>query len=145
MEIIDRVRGLIPSTALTRIEFLEISAQRHDGQPPSPDQQFPVTIEFGYQLNGDYLAYRFRVSVDRPDLSCAVAVGTMHRVADPEAWNDEQTIVYFGENVALPAAYPYARAKLSAITSDMGVAPVLLGLLVPNAAQPKTESVAQPV
>lgn len=71
-EVIERVRALIPTTALSRVEFLEVSAQRLEGEAAPAQQTFPVAIELGYQLIGDeFVAYRFRVSVDRPDLGVA--------------------------------------------------------------------------
>ena len=41
----------------------------------------------------------------------------------------QRRVRIFGEMVALPATYPFARAKLHEITIDTGIPPVLLGIL----------------
>ena len=122
-------RELLDRTQLVSMTFLAVSMERKDGDPQAEDASFPVNIQIGLQLTDDGAAYRVGFSVDRPDLSASVTVGLLYRSEKPSDFDTDEAARAFGELVALPAAYPYARSKLQEITVDSGTAPVLLGLL----------------
>lgn len=140
-DVVERVREIIPTATLTTIQFLEVSAARTDEPPFISSGGVPVQLEIAFQLVENTANYKLRVAIERPDVSCAVAVGVQYTVADPTPWNDPDIIICFGQKVALAAAYPFARAKISGITGDMGIPPVLLGMFIPD---PAGDEVAEP-
>jgi hypothetical protein len=124
-----QVRGLLEGSRLAAVGFVELSMTRKEGQSPSDEVHFPVDIGMGVQPTDEGVAYRVTIGVERPDMSVSVSVVAVYSSDEPSAFRSPDLAQAFGEMIALPAAYPFARAKLHEITVDTGVPPVLLGIL----------------
>lgn len=121
---------LLSAVAFTGINVLEATMVRKDGsQRVAPDEQFPATMEVGYQIVESAAIYRLTISVDRPDLVTRVAIAAQYLCPDTSRFSDPEVARLFGEKVATPAIYPFARAKMWEITTDTGVPPVMLNLI----------------
>lgn len=125
----EQVRAMLPDVNLTVINILEAAMSRTDQPPVGPGLRFPTQLEVGHQIIEGAIVFRIAVSVDRPDITTRVAVGVMYAVPDTNAFRDEAVVRTFGERIALPAAYPFARSKLFDLTVDSGVPPVVLDLI----------------
>jgi hypothetical protein len=123
------VRSLLESTRLAGIAFVALSMTRKEGDAPTSEVQFPVEVELGVQVTDEGAAYRITLSVERPDIEVSVSVVAGYHAQDPSAFAEPHVAQAFGELVALPAAYPFARAKMQELTIDTGAPPVLLGIL----------------
>jgi hypothetical protein len=103
---------------------------RKEGDTPAPDIRFPVDLAMGAQATDENVAYRMTVGVERPDISASVSAVALFQSEQVAAFQSPEVAQLFGEMVAIPTLYPYARAKLQELTIDTGVGhPVLLGIL----------------
>jgi len=124
------LRKALNRCRLDAINFLALSMRRSDGIAPEEGQEFPLDIQLAAQLTDEGgAAYQVKVAVERPDISVSATVGLLYVTTEPELFRKEGVTHAFGELVALPAAYPYLRAKLHEISTDSGVEPILLGIL----------------
>ncbi len=124
-----RLRNLLTGSTLGAINFMSLRMERKDAPAPPDGEQFPVNITLGMQVTDEGAAYRVSVGVDRPDIEVAVDVVVFYATPDPSKFLDEAAAQEFGVRVAVPAVYPFARAKLHELTVDSGVRPVMLGIL----------------
>jgi preprotein translocase subunit SecB len=131
--LVDVVRALLPSVELRSVHFDELHAARVEGAASQEGERAPVTIQMELHTAPDFVAYRFRVGVERSDVTAQVSVVAVYGIADDAGWRNQDVQRTFGELVALPAAYPYARTKLHNLTADMGVPPLVLSLIIPSA------------
>jgi hypothetical protein len=135
---VETVRALLPSVALQNVYFDEIYAQRVAGEDVQEDGVAETAIGMEVQRTTEALAYRFRINAKRLDVDTTVAVITVYRLEGAhDAFDDGDVQRTFGELVALPAAYPYARTKIHELTSGMAVPPLILGVYVPQAGSMK--------
>lgn len=124
------VRSLLNTVRLVNIFFVDLSMARKDGPTPAPDAQFPVDLAMGAQSTDENVAYRMTVGVERPDVSVSVSAVALYQSEQISAFQSPEIMQMFGQMVAIPALYPFARAKLQELTIDTGVGrPVLLGIL----------------
>jgi hypothetical protein len=130
--VVETVRSLLPSVELRGVHFDELHAARVDGAISAEGERAPVTIQMELHVGHDFVAYRFRVGVERSDVTARVSVIVAYGVTDGEPWKNEEVQRTFGELVALPAAYPYARTKIQNLTSEMNVPPLILSLVIPT-------------
>ena len=129
----EQVRQLLPAVSLIAVTFLEVSMVRQDMPAPPPDQQFPVNIGLDYQTSDGSAFFRVRVVVVRPDITATVAVLVQYSIPEPDPLTDVAVAMAFAQRVAIPAAYPFARAKMHEVTIDSGTSPILLNVLDPRA------------
>lgn len=129
---VEKVRSLLGSVSLRGIYFDTINATRSTDEGVD-EGTTSTTIEMEVQIGAESVAYRFRISADRRDVEAAVAVVTVYGVGSLDAFEDAEVQRTFGELVALPAAYPYARTKIHELTSGMAVPPFILDLFIPRA------------
>jgi hypothetical protein len=125
-----QVRNLLESTMLVSIAFVALSMTRKEGDTPPLTEQFPVNLEIAVQATGEGAVYRLTAAVERPDISVSVSVLAIYESNQSSAFQAPDVARAFGEMVAIPALYPYARAKMQGLTTDAGVErPVVLGIL----------------
>jgi hypothetical protein len=131
---VETLRQLLPQISMLGVLFLHVEMHRKEGEPPEEGLQFPVNIGVLFQTAPGTAAFQVTVSVDRPDISVAVAVAVQYSMPEPDPLTDPTIAGLFAERVAIPAAYPYARAKIHEVTVDAGTAPVTLNVLIPGGA-----------
>lgn len=124
------VARLLSESTLAGVNFLEAHMIRKpDVEPVAPDVVFPVEMQIAYQVVDTGAVFRLQVTVDRPDLRASTVVAVEYRISDVHPFGDAAVAQLFGERVALPAAYPFARSKLLELTWDSGVSPVIINIL----------------
>lgn len=131
-EALDQVKAMLPDTSLMAINFVELQMMRKNTPPTGGGETFPAAIEVGYQVVGATMVYRVGMTVDRPDIFARVVVLVQYNVPDVDAFSDTAVAQVFGERVALPAGYPFARSKLFEMTVDTGVPAVTMGMMDPS-------------
>ena len=139
---------LIGRTALQRIDFIRLQAERIEGaEPVGPGLTFPTSIQVQISEPSSEITFRVTVSVQRPDLSVLADAVAIYKIDDSDvaAWRDEAVLRVFGGRVAVAAVIPIARAKIRELTNDMGILPVLLGLYDAKPLPPSEEENAPPI
>ncbi|MCW2521795.1 MAG: hypothetical protein JWO63_130 [Frankiales bacterium] len=129
-DVVDRVRGILGQAKLGGINYLDLGVRRVPDVEPTPaGQAFPVSMTLGFQVLPAAVIYQLGVEISRPDLDAHVVMAIIYTIPDSTVFEDPDVVRVFGEKVAIPAAYPFARGKMNEITQETGVAPVMLDLL----------------
>ncbi|WP_169501812.1 hypothetical protein [Kribbella catacumbae] len=135
-----RMQALLDHCELANIRLIEFSAKRHEGSAEPVDAR--LSSEVSFVVGKSFMANRFTWQLDLADGEGAtVAELAATFVVDYEILDgfepDDEAADAIAGNTGFFAAYPYARELFQSHTARLQLNPLVLGMLLRGASQPR--------
>ena len=136
-----RMQVMLDRCELANVRVVEFSAKRHEGGVEAADARF--SSEVSYAVGETFMANRFSWQVDLVDgggstvAELAATFVVEYQVLDGFEPDEEAADAIAG-STGFFAAYPYARELFQSHTARLQLNPLVLGMLLREASQPRT-------